>query len=89
MKAMIKRDPTAKPPGRNDPCWCESGKKYKRCHLDADEEARRALAAKAKKKSPPPEEDAPAAPKGKLPPAGAGRGIPAATNKRPHKKTRK
>ena len=19
--------------GRNDPCWCESGKKYKRCHL--------------------------------------------------------
>lgn len=18
-------------PGRNDPCWCESGKKYKRC----------------------------------------------------------
>jgi hypothetical protein len=24
-------------PGRNDPCWCGSGKKYKRCHLDADE----------------------------------------------------
>ena len=23
-------------PGRNDPCWCGSGKKYKRCHLDAD-----------------------------------------------------
>ena len=20
--------------GRNDPCWCGSGKKYKRCHLD-------------------------------------------------------
>jgi uncharacterized protein len=19
-------------PGRNDPCWCGSGKKYKRCH---------------------------------------------------------
>jgi hypothetical protein len=19
------------PPGRNDPCWCESGQKYKRC----------------------------------------------------------
>lgn len=18
--------------GRNDPCWCESGRKYKRCH---------------------------------------------------------
>jgi hypothetical protein len=24
-------------PGRNDPCWCGSGKKYKKCHLDADE----------------------------------------------------
>jgi preprotein translocase subunit SecA len=19
--------------GRNDPCWCGSGKKYKKCHL--------------------------------------------------------
>jgi hypothetical protein len=23
-------------PGRNDPCWCGSGKKYKKCHLDSD-----------------------------------------------------
>jgi tetratricopeptide (TPR) repeat protein len=23
-------------PGRNDPCWCGSGKKYKKCHLDQD-----------------------------------------------------
>jgi hypothetical protein len=23
--------------GRNDPCWCGSGKKYKKCHLEADE----------------------------------------------------
>ena len=23
--------------GRNDECWCGSGKKYKRCHLDADQ----------------------------------------------------
>ena len=23
--------------GRNDPCWCGSGKKYKQCHLRADE----------------------------------------------------
>jgi hypothetical protein len=23
--------------GRNEPCWCGSGKKYKKCHLDADE----------------------------------------------------
>jgi hypothetical protein len=27
-------------PGRNDPCWCGSGKKYKRCHNDADRTAR-------------------------------------------------
>ena len=27
--------------GRNDVCWCGSGKKYKRCHLEADEEKRR------------------------------------------------
>jgi hypothetical protein len=23
-------------PGRNDPCWCGSGKKYKNCHLRQD-----------------------------------------------------
>jgi hypothetical protein len=23
--------------GRNDLCWCGSGKKYKRCHLKSDE----------------------------------------------------
>jgi len=23
--------------GRNDPCWCGSGKKYKKCHLEADQ----------------------------------------------------
>jgi hypothetical protein len=28
-------------PGRNDPCWCGSGKKYKKCHLQADEESER------------------------------------------------
>jgi hypothetical protein len=28
-------------PGRNDPCWCGSGKKYKHCHLRSDEEQRR------------------------------------------------
>ena len=22
---------------RNDACWCGSGKKYKKCHLDFDE----------------------------------------------------
>ena len=25
-------------PGRNDPCWCGSGKKYKNCHLNSDNE---------------------------------------------------
>ncbi len=24
-------------PKRNDPCWCNSGKKYKKCHLRSDE----------------------------------------------------
>lgn len=34
------RDPPARRAqtrARNGPCWCGSGKKYKRCHLDADE----------------------------------------------------
>jgi hypothetical protein len=24
-------------PGRNEPCWCGSNKKYKKCHEPADE----------------------------------------------------
>ncbi len=24
-------------PGRNELCWCGSGKKYKKCHLPEDE----------------------------------------------------
>jgi preprotein translocase subunit SecA len=28
--------------GRNDPCWCGSGKKYKYCHMDEDERKSRA-----------------------------------------------
>jgi methionyl aminopeptidase len=31
----------AKLPGRNDPCWCGSGKKYKKCHLREDRNRRR------------------------------------------------
>jgi hypothetical protein len=34
-------------PGRNDPCWCGSGKKYKKCHLAADDEDARAAASTA------------------------------------------
>jgi hypothetical protein len=30
----IQRAPT---PGRNDLCWCGSGKKYKKCHLESDQ----------------------------------------------------
>ncbi|MBD3320574.1 MAG: type I methionyl aminopeptidase [Chitinivibrionales bacterium] len=26
---------------RNDPCWCGSGKKYKKCHMQADQETNR------------------------------------------------
>ena len=26
-------------PGRNEPCWCGSGKKYKHCHLAQDQQA--------------------------------------------------
>jgi hypothetical protein len=32
-------------PGRNDPCWCGSGKKYKKCHLDSDEKPQSAAPA--------------------------------------------
>ena len=28
-------------PGRNDPCWCDSGKKYKNCHMRQDMESQR------------------------------------------------
>jgi len=31
--------------GRNDPCWCGSGKKYKYCHMRKDQQARRQRAA--------------------------------------------
>ena len=27
--------------GRNDPCWCKSGKKYKACHQAFDEKIAR------------------------------------------------
>lgn len=32
----------AKKPGRNEPCWCGSGKKYKACHLLIEENERQA-----------------------------------------------
>jgi hypothetical protein len=33
-------------PGRNEPCHCGSGKKYKQCHLDTDAAAAREARAK-------------------------------------------
>jgi hypothetical protein len=38
IPAPVVRPPA---PGRNDPCWCGSGKKYKKCHLEADEQQTR------------------------------------------------
>jgi hypothetical protein len=40
--------------GRNDPCHCGSGKKYKQCHLAQDEAAEREARAKAADKAPAP-----------------------------------
>jgi tetratricopeptide (TPR) repeat protein len=41
--------------GRNDPCHCGSGKKYKRCCLDKDEAAERATRVAAEAVKPPPQ----------------------------------
>jgi methionyl aminopeptidase len=38
MRTTTQR-PTSPPPGRNDACWCGSGRKYKRCHLAPDRAA--------------------------------------------------
>jgi hypothetical protein len=40
--------------GRNDPCHCGSGKKYKQCHLEQDEKAQREARAKAAESAPAP-----------------------------------
>jgi hypothetical protein len=45
-KAMVAR------PGRNEPCHCGSGRKYKQCCLDKDESAARAAYAKATVEAP-------------------------------------
>jgi len=46
-------------PGRNEPCHCGSGRKYKHCCLAKDEEAERAerLRLAAEQPPPPPEEE--------------------------------
>ena len=35
-QAEEETDPIGQKPGRNDPCWCGSGKKYKHCHWQTD-----------------------------------------------------
>jgi hypothetical protein len=38
---LFKAEEDARPaalPGRNEPCWCGSGKKYKKCHQSEDDE---------------------------------------------------
>jgi hypothetical protein len=56
-------------PGRNDPCHCGSGKKYKQCHLVADEAKARAAREKAAAEAPAPAAaEAEAAPAAGVPP---------------------
>jgi hypothetical protein len=51
--------------GRNDPCHCGSGRKYKQCCLGKDEEKARTARAKAAAEAPAPAAEAAApAPKG-------------------------
>jgi len=45
-------------PGRNDPCPCGSGRKYKQCCLEKDEAETRAAYAKAAAEAPEPSADA-------------------------------
>jgi preprotein translocase subunit SecA len=63
---------SAKTLGRNDPCWCGSGKKYKNCHMRSDEgrEPAPATAGAQPQAARPPAAQAPARqPAGKQPPA--------------------
>jgi hypothetical protein len=53
--------------GRNDPCHCGSGKKYKQCCLGKDEEKARAARAKAAAEAPVADTEAEAAPAPRAP----------------------
>ncbi len=39
LGSLVEPHVAPKTPGRNDPCWCGSGEKYKKCHLNADRES--------------------------------------------------
>jgi uncharacterized protein YecA (UPF0149 family) len=46
-KIFTNNEPGAIPTlGRNELCWCGSGKKYKRCHMESDDRKRSRLRAK-------------------------------------------
>lgn len=86
---------SAEKPGRNDPCHCGSGLKYKKCHSTADDAARSAelsaqaaaraaAAAEAAAKAAESEDDQPVAPKGgKVQAQHPGGGAPAPRLQRP------
>lgn len=57
--------------GRNDPCRCGSGKKYKHCCLAKDEATEREARAKAAAQAPPPPAEPPHVPPGTTPRAGS------------------
>jgi len=49
-------------PGRNEPCHCGSGRKYKQCCLDKDEAGAREARARAAADAPAPSPESSAAP---------------------------
>jgi hypothetical protein len=60
--------PTGARPGRNEPCHCGSGRKYKHCCLTKDEKKAAAARAKAAAAEPAAESSSEAAPAPKRPP---------------------
>ncbi|MGH9159979.1 MAG: SEC-C metal-binding domain-containing protein [Vicinamibacteraceae bacterium] len=50
---MTTHPATGDRPGRNAPCRCGSGRKYKQCCLDSDEAEDRAVRARAAEEAPP------------------------------------
>jgi methionyl aminopeptidase len=43
QKNIMENRATIKKLGRNDPCWCGSGKKYKKCHMEQDRSTKKPL----------------------------------------------
>jgi preprotein translocase subunit SecA len=48
QRTSQKRAKAESGPGRNEPCWCGSGKKYKQCHMREDAAAQRSQPVAAK-----------------------------------------